>query len=72
MTTTTTSADVLYIADVAAKLGKSTDAVRASVHRLMNQKKPVDLPRPFKIGSEWAWSRSTFDAWLADKERAGQ
>lgn len=70
MNTTTSSPDVLYIADVAAKLGKSVSAIRARVHRIAVLGRPGDLPVPFKLDGSWAWRRETFDEWLIMQEQS--
>lgn len=58
------AADVLYIADMARKLGRTEAAIRAAVNR------DVDwLPKSFKMGRRIAWRSSTVDAFLAKREK---
>lgn len=65
------SADVIYIEDVAKRLGKTETAVRALFHRdskLGSRKKT--LPPAIRIGRRIAWRVADFDAWLAAKAGA--
>lgn len=55
-------ADVLYVEDLAAKLGKTEASIRNLIQR------QGDLPRGYKIGKRWAWNVSTVDRWLFQKE----
>lgn len=56
--------DVLYIADMARKLGRTEAAIRAAVNR------DVDwLPPSFKMGRRIAWRTTTVDAFLAKREK---
>ena len=64
-------ADVLYITDMAAKLGISVSAMRARVYRMTELKIKQDLPEPFFFGGKWAWKRETVDKWLAEREAQG-
>lgn len=61
------SADVLYVADLARKLGRTEGAVRMAVSR-----GAAWLPPAFKLGRRVAWRTSDVDAWLAKqaKEKA--
>lgn len=63
---------MLYIADVARKLGKSVSAIRARVHRIAVLGQPGDLPVPFKLDGSWCWRRETFDAWLLEQEESAK
>lgn len=65
------SSDVLYIPELAAKIGKTEVAVRAQVHRdaKVGTRKKV-LPAPFKLGGKLAWRRADVDAWLERKAGA--
>ncbi|WP_255772037.1 MULTISPECIES: AlpA family transcriptional regulator [Halorhodospira] len=48
---------VLYIDDVAERMGMSRDALRSAVKR-------GHVPRPGRIGRRWAWDRIEFEEWL--------
>lgn len=56
--------DVLYIADLAAKIGRTEAAVRAAIYRGSK-----DLPRPFKLGGRHAWRTADVDAWLEQRAK---
>lgn len=63
--------DVLYIPDLAKKLGRTESAIRVAVQRdahLGVRKKR--LPPAFKMGRLWAWRVTDVDAWLAKKAGA--
>lgn len=60
--------DVLYVADVAQKLGMTESAVRMAVARDKGRgERKRALPKPFKIGAKLAWRRQDVDAWLERK-----
>jgi predicted DNA-binding transcriptional regulator AlpA len=60
--------DVLYVADVAEKLGMTESAVRMAVARDKGRgERKRALPKPFKIGAKLAWRRQDVDVWLATK-----
>jgi predicted DNA-binding transcriptional regulator AlpA len=60
--------DVLYVADVAEKLGMTESAVRMAVARDKGRgERKRALPKPFKIGAKLAWRRVDLDVWLARK-----
>jgi predicted DNA-binding transcriptional regulator AlpA len=64
----TNVSDVLYVADLAEKMGMTESAVRMAVAR---DKERVErkraLPKPFKVGAKLAWRRVDLDVWLARK-----
>lgn len=68
----TTKADVLYVPEMAEKLGISSEALRARVYRMTALSKAEDLPKPFMLGGKWAWRRATVDDWLAEKEATAE
>ncbi|MBK5943361.1 helix-turn-helix domain-containing protein [Halorhodospira sp. 9621] len=53
---------VLYIDDVAERMGMSRDALRSAVKRGY-------VPRPGRIGRRWAWDRQEFEGWLSEHLR---
>lgn len=61
--------DVLYVAELAAKLGMTESAVRAAAFRdrLKTKNEQRTLPTPFYMGNKLAWRRADVDAWLAAK-----
>jgi len=59
-----TQADVLYVPELAAKLGRSEAAVRMAVARRSDS-----VPRPFYLGRRIAWRREDVDGWLAKKAK---
>lgn len=64
-------ADVLYINELAVKLGRSPIAVRGGIHKMMREGKEINwLPKPFMMGSKYAWLRSDVDEWLKQKAEA--
>lgn len=51
---------VLYVEDVAAKLGRSEAAIRHAIAR-----NDWWLPKPFRMGARWAWLPGDVEAHLA-------
>lgn len=51
---------VLYVEDVAAKLGRSEAAIRHAIARQLWW-----LPKPFRMGARWAWLPGDIEAHLA-------
>lgn len=51
---------VLYVEDVAAKLGRSEAAIRHAIAR-----QDWWLPKPFRMGMRWAWLPGDVEAHLA-------
>ena len=64
MTTNATTA-VLYLPQVAQRLGKTEGAMRAMIYR-----GAADMPPPFKLGGRYAWLESDLDAWLRERANA--
>lgn len=58
-------ADVLYVPELAKKLGRTETAIRAAVHR-----RSGSVPPPFKIGRKHAWRAESVEAWLKGQETA--
>lgn len=58
----------VYMTEAAELLGVSRAALKAKVHRMMNEGEDLDLIRPYKDEQDgrapWAWKRSDFMAWL--------
>lgn len=54
--------DILYVPDLAAKLGISPEAVRIHLRR-----RTGGVPPSFRIGRRHAWHPADFDKWLQDK-----
>jgi len=54
--------DVLYVADIARKLGRTERAIRLAIIA-----KSESIPTPFKMGKLWAWRVSDVDQWLKEK-----
>lgn len=64
-------ADVLYVPDMARKLGRTEAAIRTAIERdRLRGSRKKSLPPPFKLGGKWAWRRADFEAWLAEKAGA--
>lgn len=57
--------DVLYVADMARKFGRTERAIRALIDR-----KSKAVPPPFKLGGKWAWKREDVDSWI--NQQAGK
>jgi hypothetical protein len=60
-----TQADVLYVADLARKLGRTETAIRAGVSRNADW-----LPPRCKAGHRIAWRTVTVDKFLVEQEAA--
>lgn len=59
------SAQVLYVRDLAALMGRTVAAVRGHIAR----GNWTAVPRPFRLGPRTlAWTRSGYEAWLAERE----
>jgi predicted DNA-binding transcriptional regulator AlpA len=56
--------DVLYVHELAKKLGRTESAIRSAVNRAADW-----LPPRMELGGRLAWRRSTVDRWLADREK---
>lgn len=57
--------DVLFVPDLADRLGRTEAAIRTAIHRGSDS-----IPRPFRLGSRWAWRKTDYDNWLAKKAGA--
>lgn len=57
--------ELLYTEDMANKLGKSVEAVRALVRR-------GSLPAPFRLGRRNVWRLEDVDRWLEEQARASR
>lgn len=64
MTAATT--DVLYVADLAKKLGRTEAAIRAAVNRGADW-----LPPSFTMGRRLAWRTADVDKFLAQRAKKG-
>lgn len=56
--------DVLYVADLAKKLGRTEAAIRAAVNRGADW-----LPPSFPMGRRLAWRREDVDRFLAEQAK---
>lgn len=56
--------DVLYVADMAKKLGRTEKAIRAGIRR-----NAAWLPPHFRAGALYAWLRADVDAFLAQQAK---
>ena len=54
--------DILYVADIAKKLGTTPGAIKAHVRRQTGV-----VPKPFRMGRKLAWYRVAVDAYIARK-----
>lgn len=59
-------ADILYVADMAKKYGKTEAAIRQAVSRGADW-----LPKPFRMGNRIAWRAVDVDRFLAAQSRGG-
>lgn len=59
-------ADVLYVPQLAAKLGRTEAAIRSGVSR-----SAAWIPPRLDMGGRLAWRRETVDQWLAKREKKG-
>ena len=57
--------EILYIADLARRLGRTESGVRMAVHR-----RSESVPPHFKLGNRIAWNAADVTAWLRKKARA--
>jgi len=59
--------------EAAELLGISRAALKARIHRMMNEGADDEIPRPYKDDkngrTRWAWKRPDFMAWLKFKKR---
>lgn len=60
----TQQTDVLYVPQLAAKLGRTEAAIRSAVNRGADW-----LPPPFPMGRRLAWRREDVDAFLKAQAR---
>jgi len=63
----TNTSDVIYLPEVASKLGMTEAALRGHI-----QRRTDGIPPFFWIGRRLAWRRSTVDEWLVELERQSQ
>jgi len=56
--------DVLYVPQLAAKLGRTESAIRTGVNRGVDW-----LPPRVDMGGRLAWRRTTVDQWLEKREQ---
>lgn len=56
--------EVLFVPDLARKLGKTDAAIRAAA-----QRKSDAIPPPFRMGRKLAWRANKVDAWLDLQEK---
>lgn len=56
--------DLLFVPDLAYRIGVSHDAVRSMIRREV-------LPAPAKLGRRLVWRRSDIDRWLDEKFSGG-
>lgn len=62
------SSDVLYVPEMAAKMGMTESAVRMAAYRDRSRgERKRHLPKPFKVGGKIAWRKIDVDAWLSRK-----
>ena len=59
--------DVMYLPQLAARLGMSVDAVRKHIQRNTGAVPPV-----FRLGRKIACRPATLERWLAKKDKAGE
>lgn len=63
----------VYMTEAAKLLGVTRAALKAKVHRMMNQGEDCDLPRPYQDERDgrapWAWKRADFMAWLKFRKK---
>jgi predicted DNA-binding transcriptional regulator AlpA len=64
----TTNSDILYVPDLARKLGRTESAIRTAVNRGANW-----LPPAFSMGRRLAWRAVDVDRFLAEQaQRTGR
>lgn len=59
--------EVIYVAELAALMGKSEVAVRQALNRGVDW-----LPAPFYLGRRLAWRRTDVQHWLAERAQETQ
>ena len=64
-------ADVIYVAELAAKLGRTEKAIRAGLHKIRRGQAVDWLPPHFRLGLKYAWRVADVDAWLDQQARKG-
>lgn len=62
--TTDTTTDVLYVPQLAKKLGRTEAAIRAGVNRAADW-----IPPSFPMGRRIAWRREDVDSFLAKRAK---
>lgn len=55
-------AEILYIPDIARLQNRTEAAIRTAI-----QRRSTSIPRPFRLGSRWAWRKTDYQQWLAKK-----
>lgn len=63
---TTAAPDVLYVSDLARKLGRTEAAIRVALNRGADW-----LPPAFKMGRRLAWRTADVDKFLAQRAKKG-
>lgn len=53
-------ADVIYLPELAEKLGTTTDALRGHIKRQTGA-----IPPYFRMGRKYCWTRESVDKWIA-------
>jgi hypothetical protein len=61
--------DVLYVADLAARLGRTVPAIRQALRRKSSS---VPHEHVFALGGELVIKREDYEAWLLAKKAAGR
>lgn len=63
----------VYLEEAAQLLGTTCEALRARVHRMMNEGKEYSLPRPYMDAGNgrerWAWDRAAFMPFIKTKRQ---
>lgn len=63
----------VYLHEAAELLGTTYPALRARVHRMVNEQRPCDMPMPKRDtalrGAPYYWERKLFRMWLSRKRK---
>ncbi len=63
-------ADILYVPELAKKLGRTEKAIRSGLAKA--KRTQVEwLPPAFKFGDKWAWKRADVDRFIDEMAQKG-
>lgn len=63
--------DVLYVPELAKKLGRTEKAVRSGLSKLRSGKQVDWMPPFFRLGNKYCWRVADVDRWLDEQAQKG-